>query len=240
MRAHNFDWWKRRLSLATTCYHIYRIDHVVGFFRIWAILPKDKSQHGKFLPKHYYQWKGQGQELLNMMIDSSIMLPIAEDLGLIPKMTYESEIELGICGTKVMRWQKKRKKFVNIKDYEPISLTCVSTHDFPTLTLWWKDYPEEAKEYCKFRKWKFTKNLSEKHRFGLLHNAHHSASLFHINLLQEYLGFFDELVWKNPNDERINISGMKNNKNWKYRFKPSVEELLENKKLIDVMKRLIK
>lgn len=33
----DFSWWKARLGQASKYYHAYRIDHVLGFFRIWAI-----------------------------------------------------------------------------------------------------------------------------------------------------------------------------------------------------------
>lgn len=33
----DFKWWRDRLSQAAKFYHAYRIDHVLGFFRIWAI-----------------------------------------------------------------------------------------------------------------------------------------------------------------------------------------------------------
>ena len=32
-----FAWWKARLAQASKFYHAYRIDHVLGFFRIWSI-----------------------------------------------------------------------------------------------------------------------------------------------------------------------------------------------------------
>lgn len=32
-----FIWWKQRLAQASKFYHAYRIDHVLGFFRIWNI-----------------------------------------------------------------------------------------------------------------------------------------------------------------------------------------------------------
>jgi 4-alpha-glucanotransferase len=32
-----YAWWKQRLCRAELFYHAYRIDHVLGFFRIWAI-----------------------------------------------------------------------------------------------------------------------------------------------------------------------------------------------------------
>ena len=33
----DFVWWRRRLAQASKFYHAYRIDHVLGFFRIWSI-----------------------------------------------------------------------------------------------------------------------------------------------------------------------------------------------------------
>ena len=33
----DFRWWKNRLAQASKFYHAYRIDHVLGFFRIWSI-----------------------------------------------------------------------------------------------------------------------------------------------------------------------------------------------------------
>ena len=37
MAQDNYRWWKKRLEVASQYYHIYRIDHIVGFFRIWAV-----------------------------------------------------------------------------------------------------------------------------------------------------------------------------------------------------------
>ena len=33
----DFAWWRSRLAQASKFYHAYRIDHVLGFFRIWSI-----------------------------------------------------------------------------------------------------------------------------------------------------------------------------------------------------------
>jgi 4-alpha-glucanotransferase len=33
----NYSWWKDRLIQASKYYQVYRIDHVLGFFRIWSI-----------------------------------------------------------------------------------------------------------------------------------------------------------------------------------------------------------
>ncbi len=49
----DYDWWRERLRQADRYYHAYRIDHVLGFFRIWAI-PFDEWSgiQGFFWPQH--------------------------------------------------------------------------------------------------------------------------------------------------------------------------------------------
>ena len=37
LAQHQYDWWKQRLRAADRYYHAYRIDHVLGFFRLWQI-----------------------------------------------------------------------------------------------------------------------------------------------------------------------------------------------------------
>jgi 4-alpha-glucanotransferase len=47
----NFTWWKQRLAVAGKYYQAYRIDHVLGFFRIWASSPRDYSSAlGRYIP----------------------------------------------------------------------------------------------------------------------------------------------------------------------------------------------
>lgn len=42
LKEDNYSWWKDRLSNAAKYYDAYRLDHILGFFRIWAI-PEDDS-----------------------------------------------------------------------------------------------------------------------------------------------------------------------------------------------------
>ncbi len=240
MRNENFAWWKQRLSVASDLYHIYRIDHVVGFFRIWAISKDQEAIDGHFIPQDPHLWEGLGRELLSMMIEASSMLPIAEDLGTIPHEVPRTLKEFGICGTKVVRWQRRwheGKEFIPMSEYEPYSLTTVSTHDSETLEMWWANEPEEAKLFASQKSWSYEPKLSLKQRFDLLYDAHNTTSYFHINLLQEYLALFPELVSTNPNDERINVPGTILPTNWTYRFKPTIEEMLNCKPLIQCLGR---
>jgi 4-alpha-glucanotransferase len=47
----NYSWWRKRLAVAGKYYQAYRIDHVLGFFRIWASSREDYSSAlGRFVP----------------------------------------------------------------------------------------------------------------------------------------------------------------------------------------------
>lgn len=234
MRKEKFSWWKQRLANASRLYDIYRIDHVVGFFRIWGIPLGRPAKEGQFHPSEESLWVPQGKEILEMMLEASPMLPIAEDLGVVPPETRICLTELGICGTKVICWERRWKedgRYIPYEEYPSLSMTCVSTHDSPTLELWWRDYPEDAIAFCAFKEWKYAPQLTQAQRKEILYDSHHTPSLFHINLLQEYLALFYELVWPNPEEERINIPGTVLPTNWTYRYRPSVEELTSHEGL---------
>ena len=241
MRKTEFSWWKQRLSYASHFFDLYRLDHVTGFFRIWTIPLGHPSSEGYFLPADDHQGESQGRELLKMLAVSSPMLPIAEDLGSVHPVVPIILEEMGICGTKVMRWMHTSDNAcIPIDRYPPISLTCLSTHDSPTLQQWWKQFPKEAQMVCNVKKWEYAPDLTIDQRRDILRDSHQTSSLFHINLLQEYLALFPELVWSNPDEERINIPGTKLPSNWTYRFRPSVEDLIAHEGLSSAIVTLIK
>ncbi|TFG63673.1 MAG: 4-alpha-glucanotransferase [Spirochaetales bacterium] len=50
-KADGYAWWKSRLKQADKFYHAYRIDHVLGFFRIWATPENEESASmGHYIP----------------------------------------------------------------------------------------------------------------------------------------------------------------------------------------------
>lgn len=240
--THNYSWWKSRLNAASQYYHIYRLDHIVGFFRIWGIPKDQKATQGHFIPENQEQWIPQGEKILKMMLSSCNILPIGEDLGVVPNEVRQCMTKLGICGTKVMRWERRwegDKGYIDPKFYPQISMTTVSTHDSDTLQLWWKKHPDDAKLFSIFKGWNYEENLSLEHHKEILRDSHQSGSLFHINLLQEYFALIDGLTWPNPEDERINVPGIISPNNWSYRFRPYVEEFTTNAPLAEIMRSLV-
>lgn len=238
----NYAWWKERLAFAAELYHLYRIDHVIGFFRIWAITRGHPPKDGKFVPEETDLMLAQGRTLLEMMIDSAPILPIAEDLGVVPDSVRDSLKELEICGMKVFRWErmgKDHKEYTPYSEYHPITMTTVSTHDSTTLQLWWEEDADDAMIYANAKAWHYAPEITFNQRLSILKDNHHTPSFFHVNLLQEYLALYPDLVWEDPQDERINIPGFILPENWTYRFRPSLEEIITHAPLKKLMAEII-
>lgn len=238
----NYRWWRERLAWASRYTHLYRVDHIVGFFRIWGIPLGQTGQFGHFIPEDPSLWMQQGKNIMQMMLESSPMLPIGEDLGVVPDEVRSILREIGICGTKVMRWERKwheEGRFIPLADYPLESMTTISTHDSETVQQWWEKYPIESQLYAEFKGWNYETKLSLEHRKEILYDSHHTNSLFHINLLQEYLCLIPELTWEDPNEERINIPGLVLEKNWSYRLKLKLEDLQKNEPLKAIISQIL-
>ncbi len=76
LEARDYDWWVARLQQAEKCYDMIRIDHVLGFFRIWTI-PKSHCTGllGYMDPQNYIP----GEELAN--IDVSFLRLLTPSIG---------------------------------------------------------------------------------------------------------------------------------------------------------------
>ncbi len=242
MKKQNYAWWKQRIEVASRYYDLYRIDHAVGFFRIWAIPLEHPPKEGKFVPENPALWIPQGKEILQTLLDACPMQPIAEDLGDVPPSVRTCLTALGIPGTKVMRWEREYNdhgSFIPIEQYPRLSLTTVSTHDSETLQQWWQNEPESAKLFASSRGWNYSPDLTFDQRLAILKESHHTPSLYHVNLLQEYLALFPALVADHPDDERINIPGKVLPTNWTYRFRPFLEEITSHAPLRDSLSNII-
>ncbi len=228
------EWWIKRLKLSEQIYHLYRIDHVVGFFRQWAIEKGKSGKDGFFIPRSQKRWYSLGERLLTHFLSESPLFPIAEDLGSVPLKVKACLEELGIPGTKVMRWEKEHPK-----NYSACSMTTVSTHDTQTLKEWWQKFPDESRCFCLMAGFPWKKRLDKETQKEVLKLSHQSSSLFHINLLQEYFPLAAGLSRPNPEQERINIPGKRRGGNWSYRYKPSISEFTKNDELFKAIKELL-
>ena len=137
---------KEKLRFAENFYDILRIDHVVGFFRIWSIPyaepEENKGLNGFFDPGDEFQWEAHGRKILTFILDNTRMLLCAEDLGVIPYVCTKVLKELGIPGNDVQRWTKdwnSRNDFLLPAEFRRMSVAMLATHDTTNLAAWWEN-----------------------------------------------------------------------------------------------------
>lgn len=238
----DYVWWKNRLKYAEEFYHYYRIDHIVGFYRIWACKIRTSGINGSFIPSDSDLWIPHGEKILKMMLKSTSMQPIGEDLGTIPDEVRLSLHNLGIPGTKVMRWEREWKEegnYIPFDQYPKDSLTTVSTHDSTALRLWWMTQREEAMAWAALENWVPTPGITDRMIKSILKQSHHTSSSIHINLLLEYLSAIPTLRWHLPEQDRINIPGIVSEENWTWRMRPFLEEMIESSDLNQLIKEIL-
>ena len=165
-REEDFAWWRARVKGVTRFFNIFRLDHVLGFYRIYAFpwppqknalytykTPEEvEAELGalpQFLPEADETEEGeqinqdQGEELLSMVLEAAgDAAVIAEDLGMVPNYVRPSLEKLGISGFKIPVFTRQEwdQEYVDPDTYPVLTLTTLSTHDHQTMAQMWDEW----------------------------------------------------------------------------------------------------
>ncbi|OIO02719.1 MAG: 4-alpha-glucanotransferase [Elusimicrobia bacterium CG1_02_56_21] len=224
VEAGNFDWWRSKVKKASEFYDLFRIDHTVGFFRTWVI-PRDISRRADFDIKEENCQRERGKRFLQAVGAASGMLPVAEDLGVIPPYVKEVLAELNIPGYRVMRWEKERDgRYTEPGAYPPVSLATSSTHDNEPLADWWETVEDSEKQLF----WELVSGGTSKPpafsraREKVLTSLLGAGSRIVILPIQDIFG----------SRERVNTPGTLDDQNWTYRFPTAAEDFMKKHAII--------
>jgi 4-alpha-glucanotransferase len=164
MRRRNFDWWRARVRGICHSFQIFRIDHVLGFYRIYAfpwrpqhnrkileldwnqMLQKTGGRSPHFRPRddqgpqNSEANRREGEEYLRLVLEESANARvIGEDLGTVPDYVRPSLRSLGIAGFKIPQWEYYHGRVVPGSEYDRLSVATYCTHDHPPLRAMWED-----------------------------------------------------------------------------------------------------
>ncbi len=168
MRTTTFAWWRRRIRGVSRFFHTYRIDHVLGFYRIYAF-PWRPELNTRILPLSWEEMLAQtggrfphfaprddasaencaanereGEEYLHVvMAESGDMRVIGEDLGTVPPYVRPSLQKLGIAGFKIPQWEITNGQVTPGSEYERLSVATYSTHDHKPIRELWTEATED-------------------------------------------------------------------------------------------------
>jgi len=165
LRRHNYGWWRTRVGNIQKVFHLYRIDHVLGFFRIYSF-PWMPDRNAEFLPlneneaaaktggrlpgfkpnpddtpEHQAANQSQGEQILRVVLESSgETTVIAEDLGVVPYYVPQTLQSLGIPGFRIPNlFRDPQGAFSDPRQYPRLSVAQPSTHDHPPISAGWAE-----------------------------------------------------------------------------------------------------
>ncbi|MEM6910010.1 MAG: 4-alpha-glucanotransferase [Verrucomicrobiota bacterium] len=169
MEDQGFAWWRRRIGKLTDIFDIFRIDHALGFYRIYRFPWRpERNEHfldlsweeaatenGGRVPGFWPQAddsqercaanRSQGERFLRVIQEAAGQAEIvAEDLGMVPPYVRPSLETLGIPGMKIPQWEYGEEGQVCPgQDYPEISFTTYATHDHPPLKAIWENHRKQ-------------------------------------------------------------------------------------------------
>ena len=165
LRRTNFDWWRTRVGNIQKVFHLYRIDHVLGFFRIYSF-PWTPDRNAEFLPfneaqaaaktggrlpgfkqfpddttEHKSTNQAQGEEILRVVLEGSgETTVVAEDLGVVPDYVRPTLDKLTVPGFRIpILFRENDGSYSNPQQYPRLSLAQPATHDHPPLAAVWAE-----------------------------------------------------------------------------------------------------
>lgn len=164
MRANGFAWWRQRVRAIRNVFHLFRIDHVQGFYRIYAF-PWRPGKNKEFLPLDEHQMlertagraphfvprddetsenreanKRDGREYLRVVLDEAGAARVAgEDLGVVPDYVRPDLQSLGIAGFKIPQWEVRNGTIISGDNYQRLSIATYATHDHKPIRALWEE-----------------------------------------------------------------------------------------------------
>ena len=238
----NLAWIRARTRHAATLYDRFRLDHVVGYFRMFVRPPSDPSRGGAssdarkpkgwFDPAREDAQKARGERVLRVIQEEAGQTRvIGEDLGVIPPFVRKTLADLGIPGYRVLPWENDAGRFRDPAAYPELSVATWSTHDTAPITGWWDELsPSDRRELSALARLDATSAADPDARWlPLMRLLYHSASELTLVLPQEMLG----------ESARINTPGTVGDGNWTYRLPRPVEELEADPSIAARMRKLL-
>jgi 4-alpha-glucanotransferase len=189
-------------------------------------------------------WEKHGKKLLTLLVESSEMLPCAEDLGAVPACVPKVLAKLNILGLRVVRWfrdwYENGQPYVAFENYPELSVCTPSVHDSSTLREWWE---QEADKHV-FGDFIGEPSLPHKYNPGtarkMLKEISSAASRLRVFQIQDllHLSYKSYAYSPDPGSERINVPGMSNEFNWTYRLPVGIEEIAQDEELLKAVVEL--
>ena len=259
MRANNFGWWRQRVHAVRRIFHLFRIDHIQGFYRIYSF-PWRPRRNKEFLPLDEHQMlertggrsphfvprddntpenreanKREGEEYLRVLLqEAGGRRVIGEDLGVVPEYVRPNLRSLGIAGFKIPQWEMRNGTIIPGQMYERLSVATYATHDHEPIRALWNEAferPSKADEQARatLEKIALFAGLNSKIEELDFERDFYPAIMEALFRCESWIAIV-MITDLLARKYRFNVPGTKGNVNWTRRMQRSIAQLGSSRK----------
>lgn len=212
-----------------------------------SLYDNDKAAFNRLYNDYFYRrnnqfWYQEAMKKLPKLVQATRMLVCAEDLGMVPDCVPWVMDELKILSLELQSMPKDPSvKFGHLSRNPYRSVCTISSHDMPTLRMWWDENVQRTQEYYNtmlYRQGPAPHPLPGWLASDIISRHLTSPSMLCILSIQDWLATDEALRLPDADAERINIPA--NPKHyWRYRMHLNIEDLAADKRFVQSITEMI-
>lgn len=212
-----------------------------------SLYDNDKAAFNRLYNDYFYRrnnqfWYQEAMKKLPKLVQATRMLVCAEDLGMVPDCVPWVMDELKILSLELQSMPKDPSvKFGHLSRNSYRSVCTISSHDMPTLRMWWDENVQRTQEYYNtmlYRQGPAPHPLPGWLASDIISRHLTSPSMLCILSIQDWLATDEALRLPDADAERINIPA--NPKHyWRYRMHLNIEDLAADKRFVQNITEMI-
>lgn len=212
-----------------------------------SLYDNDKAAFNRLYNDYFYRrnnqfWYQEAMKKLPKLVQATRMLVCAEDLGMVPDCVPWVMDELKILSLELQSMPKDPSvKFGHLSRNPYRSVCTISSHDMPTLRMWWDENVQRTQEYYNtmlYRQGPAPHPLPGWLASDIISRHLSSPSMLCILSIQDWLATDEALRLPDADAERINIPA--NPKHyWRYRMHLNIEDLAADKRFVQSITEMI-
>lgn len=212
-----------------------------------SLYDNDKAAFNRLYDDYFYRrnnqfWYQETMKKLPKLVQATRMLVCAEDLGMVPDCVPWVMDELKILSLELQSMPKDSSvKFGHLSRNPYRSVCTISSHDMPTLRMWWDENIQRTQEYYNtmlYRQGSAPHPLPGWLASDIISRHLTSPSMLCILSIQDWLATDEALRLPDADAERINIPA--NPKHyWRYRMHLNIEDLAADKRFVQNITEMI-
>lgn len=212
-----------------------------------SLYDNDKAAFNRLYNDYFYRrnnqfWYQEAMKKLPKLVQATRMLVCAEDLGMVPDCLPWVMDELKILSLELQSMPKDPSvKFGHLSRNPYRSVCTISSHDMPTLRMWWDENVQRTQEYYNtmlYRQGPAPHPLPGWLASDIISRHLTSPSMLCILSIQDWLATDEALRLPDADAERINIPA--NPKHyWRYRMHLNIEDLAADKRFVQNITEMI-